>query len=71
LLIGQFDTYAQLLSVDAVLIGESLMRSADRKKFLREMIATSATNKENLLSDTVMWSVKKFDICFFSLFSIK
>jgi len=40
--------------VDAVLIGESLMRSADRKKFLREMIAVSATNSENLLSNKIV-----------------
>jgi len=40
--------------VNAVLIGESLMRSADRKKFLREMIAVSATNSENLLSNKVV-----------------
>jgi len=54
LLIGQSDTYTQLLSVDTVLIGESLMRSADRKKFLREMIAVSTTNNENLLSNKVV-----------------
>jgi hypothetical protein len=54
LLIGQSDTYAQLLSVDAVLIGESLMRSTDKKKFLREMIEANETNNENLLSNKIV-----------------